>query len=56
MTKDQKVKQVTDQVEEARRFYSQDEYVNMIRSIWQGFDAAKAIAQDSGVRNANPVS
>lgn len=52
MTKDQKVVQITNLVEEARRFYTQDEYVNMIRSVWQGLDAAKTIAQEIvGARN-----
>lgn len=54
MTKDQKVKQVSDLVEEARRWYTKAEFAQMIDKVWDGLDRAKEIAQDN--TNANPVS
>ena len=47
MTKEQKVTQVTNIVEEARRFYTQTEFSNMVFAIWQGLEGAKTIAQDT---------
>jgi hypothetical protein len=54
VTKEQKVKNVTDIVEEARRFYTQQEFSNMVFAIWQGLDGAKIIAVDGGVNDPVP--
>lgn len=44
MTKEQKVKNVTAIVEEARKHYTQTEFANMVFAIWQGLEGAKTIA------------
>jgi hypothetical protein len=44
MTKQQKVKNVTDIVEEARKHYTQTEFANMVFAIWQGLQGAEAVA------------
>lgn len=44
MTKEQKVANVTNIVEEARKHYTQTEFANMVFAIWQGLEGAKTIA------------
>lgn len=44
MTKEQKVTDVTNTVQEARKHYTLQEYADMFLAIWNGFDAAKAKA------------
>lgn len=52
MTKDQKTTQVTDMVQDLRRFYTMTEFVDMVKEVWKGMDQAKLIAQEG----APPVS
>ena len=46
MTKAQKVKNITDIVEEARKHYTQTEFSNMVFAVWQGLQGAETIATD----------
>lgn len=51
MTKTQKVENVTRIVEEARRWYTLEEFSNMFLAIWGGMETAKAAA----IENTEPV-
>lgn len=44
MTKTQKVDDVTATVQNARRYYTFEEYATMFQAIWNGLEAAKAAA------------
>jgi len=44
MTREQKVVNVTNIVEEARKHFTQQEFANMVFAIWQGLEGAKTIA------------
>lgn len=44
MTPTQKTADVLKTVTEARRWYTQAEYVEMVRRIWSGLDSAQAAA------------
>lgn len=44
MTKQQKVEQVTNIVEDARRFYTLQEFSEMFLAIWNGLETAKNAA------------
>lgn len=48
MTKEQKVIEVTNIVEAARRFYTLDEFRSMFLAIWNGLETAKNAAVDGG--------
>jgi len=47
MTKDQKVAEVTNIVEEARKRYTLTEFSNMFLAIWNGMEAAKTTAVEN---------
>lgn len=51
MTKEQKVESALATVREARRWHTRDEYVGIIKDIWDGLDSAqtKAIEGPSGI-------
>lgn len=55
MTKDQKVAQVEGIVQEARKWYTLQEFSDMFLAIWNGLEIAKSKAQE-GAPNANQVS
>lgn len=46
MTRDQKVQDVINTVNEKRKFYSKAEYVQMITVVWDGLEAVRNIAQE----------
>lgn len=47
MTKQQKLDQITDMVQELRKFYTWDEVAAMFSAIWNGLEAAKNAAQEN---------
>jgi hypothetical protein len=54
MTKEQKVTQITNIVEEARRWYTLDEFRVMVLSIWNGLEVAKNAAQEGKADDSVP--
>lgn len=52
MTKGQKVTQVTRIVEDARAYYSREEFVTMVNAIWDGLE----IAKEAAVEGANTAT
>lgn len=46
MTKDQKVLDVINTVNDKRKFYSKTEYVQMVTVVWDGLEAVRNIAQE----------
>lgn len=44
MTKQQKVQEIADMVEEKRKNYTFQEFADMVVAIWQAMDAAEAKA------------
>ncbi len=54
MTKDQKVENISNIVEEARRWYTKAEFAQMIDRIWDGLDRAKEIAVENNSANSIP--
>lgn len=47
MTKEQKVTEITDLVQEMRKRYTFQEFADMVVAIWQALDAAATKAQEN---------
>lgn len=47
MTKEQKVTEVTDLVQDLRKRYTFQEFADMVVGIWQALDAAAVKAQEN---------
>lgn len=54
MTKQQKTTQVLAIVQEGRVWYTQDEFVSMVREIWKGLDQAQVIAVENAPAQVPP--
>lgn len=52
MTKKQKTDYVLAAVQEARVWFTQDEFTKMVKQIWDGLDNAQTLA----VENTSPVT
>ena len=48
MTKQQKVEDIVDLVQEKRKFYTFQEFADMVVAVWQAMDAAQAKAVEGG--------